>query len=63
LSPIDPEIEINEIREIDTYMKAFNVHIKGNNRCEFCCALTLPWPSITDQEQVSPDAVRRILLV
>jgi hypothetical protein len=46
-----PSINNSEnIEDVGSFMKDFNVYINGGSKCEFCGQLTKPWPSIQNQE-------------
>lgn len=56
LETIDNTLKENSeyIQDMAKIMAEFDIHVKGGYSCEFCGQLTLPWPSISDQEQVDP---------
>jgi hypothetical protein len=57
------EQELNEtISDMNGFMLDFNVHINGNNECEFCGSITKPWPNIATQESQNPNEVRTFFL-
>jgi hypothetical protein len=47
---------------VNQFMKSFNVHIVGGEKCEFCDQITKPWPSINEQETISPEEVFQFYL-
>jgi hypothetical protein len=42
------------VEDMAKFMAEFDIHVKGGYSCEFCDKLTLPWPSISDQEKIDP---------
>ena len=63
LTPRDSDIQKSEIREdINAYMQSFNININGKTKCEFCNNLTLPWPTLEEQQKKYPDEVNNLLL-
>ena len=56
-------IPAEPFENVSQFMHGFNVHVKGGDKCEFCEEITKPWPSISEQEEFSPEDVNRFLLV
>ena len=50
-------IPAGHVGNVSQFMQGFNVHIRGGEICEFCEAVTNPWPSIAEQEEFSPEQV------
>ena len=57
--PPSPAFSIpNEpIGNVSVFMRGFNVHINGEEMCEFCERMTLPWPTVEEQENTNPEEV------
>ncbi len=46
-----PNIEQKEnIINVDSFMKDFNIYINGGKKCEFCGSVIKSWPTIEKQE-------------
>ena len=50
-------IPTEPVDNISQFMHGFNVHVQGGDRCEFCEGITKAWPTIDEQQELSPEEV------